>query len=190
MLQYTCIKEKGGIMSDNKLGFIINNARSKLGISQRELARRSGVDIAEISRIESGARKKPNVLSLSKIAHVLNVSNNELMKSCGYSDEEISIYNNRKYSNFFIGDKNKYIKSMEEIILNQRYEAIIKKYVLELFDKYDFKNSSIYKNLNSEEQEEINKIYDNYKKELSESINHAETFYNEAFTEQKNTNFQ
>lgn len=187
MLQYTCIKEKGGIMSENKLGRIINDARSKLGISQRELARRSGVDIAEISRIESGARKKPNVLSLSKIAHVLSVSNDELMKSCGYSDEEINIYNNRKYSNFFIGDKNKFIRSMEEIILNQRYEAIIKKYTLELFDKYSFFDSSLYKELSKEEQEEINIIYDNYKSNLVESITHAENFYNEAFNEKKNT---
>ena len=45
-----------------ELGKVISEARQKLGISQRELARQSNMDCAEVSRIESGKRIKPNVL--------------------------------------------------------------------------------------------------------------------------------
>ena len=50
-----------------------------------------------------------------------------------------------------------------------------------------FFDSSLYKELSKEEQEEINIIYDNYKSNLVKSITHAENFYNEAFNEKKNT---
>ena len=43
-----------------ELGKVIAEAREKVGISQRELSRRANMDCAEVSRIESGKRIKPN----------------------------------------------------------------------------------------------------------------------------------
>ena len=73
-----------------ELGKTISEAREKVGISQRELARRSNMDCAEVSRIESGKRQKPNVLYLRGIAETLNLSLVKLMKLAGYNDVEIN----------------------------------------------------------------------------------------------------
>ncbi|MDO5569518.1 MAG: helix-turn-helix domain-containing protein [bacterium] len=72
-----------------ELGKTISEAREKLGISQRELARLSNMDCAEVSRIESGKRIKPNILYLKGIAENLNLSLVNLMKLSGYSDIDI-----------------------------------------------------------------------------------------------------
>ena len=73
-----------------KLGETITQAREKVGISQRELARRANMDCAEVSRIEAGKRLKPNVLYLKGIADTLNLSMVDLMKLAGYNDVEIN----------------------------------------------------------------------------------------------------
>ena len=57
-----------------ELGKTISEAREKLGISQRELARKANMDCAEVSRIEAGKRLKPNVLYLKGIAETLGLS--------------------------------------------------------------------------------------------------------------------
>ena len=72
-----------------KLGILINEQREKIGISQRELARRANMDCAEVSRIESGKRIKPNILYLKGIAETLNLSLMKLMSLAGYSDADI-----------------------------------------------------------------------------------------------------
>jgi len=73
-----------------ELGKTISEARKKAGISQRELARLSNMDCAEISRIEAGKRLKPNVLYLKGIAENLNLSLVKLMKLAGYNDIDIN----------------------------------------------------------------------------------------------------
>ena len=74
-----------------ELGKYISEAREKVGISQRELARRSNMDCAEVSRIESGKRKKPNILYLKGISETLGLSLVKLMKLAGYNDVEINL---------------------------------------------------------------------------------------------------
>ena len=69
-----------------ELGKLVSETREKLGISQRELARRSNMDCAEVSRIEAGKRLKPNILYLKGIAETLNLSMVDLMKLAGYDD--------------------------------------------------------------------------------------------------------
>ena len=54
-------------MENKTLASVVKNAREKIGISQRELSRRTGIDNNTIAKIEKGERKKPNVLSLRKI---------------------------------------------------------------------------------------------------------------------------
>ena len=73
-----------------ELGKLVSEAREKLGISQRELARRSNMDCAEVSRIEAGKRLKPNILYLKGIAETLNLSMVDLMKLAGYDDIDIN----------------------------------------------------------------------------------------------------
>jgi transcriptional regulator with XRE-family HTH domain len=79
-------------MKDNKknLAEMISEARELKGISMRELARLSGMDHAEISRIEKGKRLKPNILFLRRIAENLDLSLVELLRSAGYSELDIS----------------------------------------------------------------------------------------------------
>ena len=73
-----------------ELGKTISEAREKLGISQRELSRKANMDCAEVSRIESGKRLKPNVLYLKGIAETLGLSLIKLMKLAGYNDVDIN----------------------------------------------------------------------------------------------------
>ena len=73
-----------------ELGILISEKREKIGISQRELARQANMDCAEVSRIESGKRIKPNILYLKGIAETLNLSLVKLMTLAGYNDIEIN----------------------------------------------------------------------------------------------------
>lgn len=57
------------IIADN-----IKKQRAKLGLSQEELAKQSGVKYTTLTKIESGVIKNPSVLVISKIAKVLNIS--------------------------------------------------------------------------------------------------------------------
>lgn len=70
-------------------------ARKKLGISQRELARRISVSNNTIARLESGERKTTNPLTLKKISYVLNINYIEVLKQAGFTDEDI-IWCNKK----------------------------------------------------------------------------------------------
>jgi transcriptional regulator with XRE-family HTH domain len=56
----------------------LKRARKAAGISQAELARRSGVDQAYISRLEGGKAKDPGWTTITAIAAVLGISLDEL----------------------------------------------------------------------------------------------------------------
>ncbi len=85
-------------MKDKTLASVVKEAREKLGISQRELSRRTGIDNNTISTIEKGERKKPNILSLRKLSVVLNLDYRNLMELCDYSKEEIKAIADNNYS--------------------------------------------------------------------------------------------
>jgi transcriptional regulator with XRE-family HTH domain len=51
-----------------------------LGLSQEEFAQKSGVKYTTLTKIESSVIKKPSVLIMAKIAKVLDVSIEELIK--------------------------------------------------------------------------------------------------------------
>lgn len=53
--------------------------RRKVGMTSRELARRSKLDIAIISNIENGKTKNPGIYTVKKIADVLGVKLDELI---------------------------------------------------------------------------------------------------------------
>ena len=55
-------------MNNESLSKLVREARIIKKISQRELARRTGVDNNTISKIEKGNRLKPNILRLKKLS--------------------------------------------------------------------------------------------------------------------------
>ena len=70
-----------------ELGSYLIQGRNERGYSQRDLAEKSGVSPAEISRVESGKRLKPSPSVLRAIADTLVISYPYLMQLAGYMDE-------------------------------------------------------------------------------------------------------
>jgi transcriptional regulator with XRE-family HTH domain len=130
--------------STTELGKTISEAREKIGISQRELARQAKMDCAEVSRIEAGKRLKPNVLYLKGIAETLNLSMVDLMKLAGYNDLEINWgqdFSDRRST----ADYQKQIKSyeqfyfdmLEELEKRRKTDFAIKGGIADLIDKLE-----------------------------------------------------
>jgi transcriptional regulator with XRE-family HTH domain len=69
----------------NDLGETIKQQRSALGISQGELAKRSGLHRTYVSDIERGMRN-PTLGSIQKIAQALHVSVAKLFRSVASSN--------------------------------------------------------------------------------------------------------
>lgn len=61
------------------LGENIKRKRELLGINRAELIERSGVSTAQMSRIERGEQKNPNLETLVAIATALNTSLDEIV---------------------------------------------------------------------------------------------------------------
>lgn len=68
-------------------GSYIKNLRDQNALSQRDLAEKSGVSNAEISRLETGERKKPSPMVLKALAPFLGASYEDLMQKAGYIEE-------------------------------------------------------------------------------------------------------
>jgi transcriptional regulator with XRE-family HTH domain len=60
------------------LGTNLRDARTKLGLTQEEVANRSGVHATEVSRLESGKRD-PQVSTLLRLAKALEVPPGRLL---------------------------------------------------------------------------------------------------------------
>lgn len=65
-------------------GQYVRKLRQQKALSQRELARLSGLNHSEISRIEGGSRPTPSPESLAKLAPHLGVAHEDLMRRLGY----------------------------------------------------------------------------------------------------------
>lgn len=71
-------------------GEYLKQLRKEKSISQRELAEKSGVSNAEISRIETGGRQKISPDVLRAIAPILDIPYEELMDKAGYINSKSS----------------------------------------------------------------------------------------------------
>ncbi len=71
-------------------GEYLKQLRKDKSISQRELAEKSGISNAEISRIETGGRQKISPDVLRAIAPILEVPYEELMDKAGYISKNAS----------------------------------------------------------------------------------------------------
>lgn len=61
------------------IGAIVEYRRRRLGLTQEELAERSGLSQAQVSRLESGKSKNITIKSLRSIARVLGCSAADLL---------------------------------------------------------------------------------------------------------------
>ena len=62
------------------IGKNIKKLRNKLGLSQEEFAKKSGVKYTTLTKIESSVIKKPSVMVMDQIAKALSVSIEDLIK--------------------------------------------------------------------------------------------------------------
>jgi len=62
------------------IGENIKKYRNKLGLSQEDFAKKSGVKYTTLTKIESNVIKKPSVILMSKLAKTLGVSIEDLIK--------------------------------------------------------------------------------------------------------------
>ncbi len=127
-----------------ELGKVITEAREKLGISQRELSRRANMDCAEVSRIESGKRMKPNILYLKGIAETLNLSMVDLMKLAGYNDIDINWgqdFTDKRstadYQRQIKSYEQFYFDSLQEIEDRRKVDFSVKGGIADLIDKIE-----------------------------------------------------
>jgi len=73
-----------------KFGEYLKELRVKKGLTQKELAEMTGFSNAEISRIESGDRRKPSPVILKALASCLDIAYEELLKQAGYLEEVVN----------------------------------------------------------------------------------------------------
>ena len=85
-------------MNSEELKLLIEDARIKKGISQRELAKETGISRSTLNDLINGKIKKVDIDDLRKIAEVLDMSLQELLKVAGY-DEMLFYFNKDKYAN-------------------------------------------------------------------------------------------
>ncbi len=151
-------------MNNKTLANIVKNSREKLGISQRELSRRTGIDNNTISNIEKGQRKKPNILSLRKLSFALKLNLEELMKLSNYSmqDIEVSLNNNTILNKNLDSDK------LKDIINSNQNELYARKMLKEIIINTDYSKIETLNKLSSKEK---NKVIKSFKKIIQENNN-------------------
>ena len=92
-------------MNSEELKNLIESARVEKGISQRELAKLTGISRSTLNDLINGKIKKVDIDDLRKIAETLDMSLQKLLKAAGY--DEMSLYKSNK-------DLKEMIKTYEE----------------------------------------------------------------------------
>lgn len=67
-------------MSNNKIASNFKKLRAQKGYSQERVARLADLSLNTVIRIESGVNKNPTIETLTKIAHALEVSVDDLIR--------------------------------------------------------------------------------------------------------------
>ena len=97
-------------MNSEELKNLIESARVEKGISQRELAKLTGISRSTLNDLINGKIKKVDIDDLRKIAETLDMSLQKLLKVAGY-DEMLFYFSKDKYAN-------KSSKNLKEMIKN------------------------------------------------------------------------
>ena len=104
-------------MNSEKLKVLIEDARVKKGISQRELAKETGISRSTLNDLINGKIKKVDIDDLRKIAEVLDMSLQGLLKVAGY-DEMLFYFNKDKYANKSTKDLKNLIEQYKKSEIN------------------------------------------------------------------------
>ncbi|MBR2827665.1 MAG: helix-turn-helix transcriptional regulator [Bacilli bacterium] len=155
-------------MENKTLASVVKNARERIGISQREVSRRTGIDNNTLAKIEKGERKKPNVLSLRKISFLLNLDLEELLKLAGYNDQDIEVALNQR--NFIISSGNAPLISLEDMINRDKDELLSRKILKELGTKIDYNEIDFINKMNSKDRNKSIKIFKKFLKDNDKEI--------------------
>lgn len=155
-------------MEDKTLASIVKSAREKLGISQRELSRRTGIDNNTLAKIEKDERKKPNVLSLRKLSIVLKLNFEELLKLADYSEEDIIATTSNSYNSMAIINENAPVLLLDDLVKGLEEELYVDRVIKELLKNINIDNLSIDSKL---KQTERRKAIKKFVKENNEAIN-------------------
>ncbi len=67
-------------MSNSKIGSNFKKLRAQKGYSLEKVARLADLSLNTVVRLESGTNKNPTIETLTKIAHALEVSVDDLIK--------------------------------------------------------------------------------------------------------------
>ncbi|MBO5530086.1 MAG: helix-turn-helix transcriptional regulator [Bacilli bacterium] len=100
-------------MNSEELKLLIEDARIKKGISQRELAKLTGISRSTLNDLINGKIKKVDIDDLRKIAETLDISLQKLLKAAGY--DEMSLYfNKNKLKDRYYDKSSKDLKELVE----------------------------------------------------------------------------
>lgn len=157
-------------MESKTLAGVVKSAREKVGISQRELSRRTGIDNNTLAKIEKGERKKPNVLSLRKLSYILGINLEELLKLSSYNEQDIALTLSQKEEDLAILDENSTIMILEDIIKDNQNELLGKKILYELMSKIDYNEIEFLKDLNEKDRNNAIKSFKNLIKRNEKDI--------------------
>ena len=155
-------------MENKTLASVIKNARERIGISQREVSRRTGIDNNTVAKIEKGERKKPNVLSLRKISFLLKLDLEELLKLAGYNEQDIEVALNQ--NSFIISSGNAPLIAIEDMINRNKDEVIARNILKELGPKIDYNEIDFINKMNSKDRNKSIKIFKNFLKDNDKEI--------------------
>lgn len=89
--------ERSEFMNSDKLKNLIESAREQRKISQRELAKISGISRSTLNDLINGKIKKINLDDLIKISETLNISLESLLEACGF-DKAIKTLTTDRYA--------------------------------------------------------------------------------------------
>ena len=107
------MEERSDIMNSDELKILIETARVEKGISQRELAKQTGISRSTLNDLINGKIKKANIDDLRKIAETLDMSLQKLLKAAGY--DEMSLYfNKNKLKDRYYDQSRKDLKELLE----------------------------------------------------------------------------
>lgn len=99
-------------MNSEELKNLIESVREVKGISQRELAKLTGISRSTLNDLINGKIKKVDIDDLRKIAETLNMSLQKLLKASGY--DEMSLYFHAHKNKDKYADKSS--KDLKELI--------------------------------------------------------------------------
>lgn len=100
-------------MNSEELKLLIESARVEKGISQRELAKLTGISRSTLNDLINGKIKKVDIDDLRKIAETLDMSLQKLLKVAGY-DEMLFYFSKDKYANKSSKDLKELIEQYKE----------------------------------------------------------------------------